>query len=159
MHHLLISETNAIGDGESMIVANVVSFVNHSCAPNLLHSFCSGNAFCVTGRPIRKGEQLFINYLINETTSDTKEQKSKLKSKWGFECKCEKCEPSHAPLDRNMIKSDPCYKYVVENQHNESAIIRGNRVEFLNKYGRLAWSPEIELVFKVYGRHIANGVW
>ncbi|XP_055304028.1 SET domain-containing protein 3-like [Sitodiplosis mosellana] len=162
MHHTLISNANSFGVENGTFVANVTSLLNHSCAPNIIGYLFSSYSLNVTGRPIEKGEQLFIKYSGIDGLSTTM-RKSSLKSRWGFDCKCERCEPTRAPIDRKLITADPCYKYVAKNQHidilynqTESAIIKKKCVAFLNKYGRSPWSSEIEFVFKVYQHNIAT---
>ncbi|XP_055304027.1 uncharacterized protein LOC129569319 [Sitodiplosis mosellana] len=158
MHHVLIHNTNSFGSEASTYVANVTSLINHSCAPNIISCFLRGNVIGVTGRPIRKGEQLFINYSKELDEMPSNERKAELKSRRGFDCKCEKCEPTRASIDPKLVTSDPCYKYVVKNQDNvqETAMIRKKCVEFLNKHGRSPWSLEIEMVFNVYANILGN---
>ncbi|XP_055306389.1 SET and MYND domain-containing protein 4-like [Sitodiplosis mosellana] len=165
MHHVLVCNTNKFGCDDTKYVANVTSLMNHSCAANVISYPLRGYVIGVTGRPIRKGEQLFINYSKELDGMPSNERKAELKSRRGFDCKCERCEPTRAPIDRKLITSDPCYKYVAKNQHidmvrnqTESAIIKKKCIEFLNKYGRSAWSSEIELIFNVYAIHLANAL-
>ncbi|XP_055299498.1 SET domain-containing protein 3-like [Sitodiplosis mosellana] len=159
LHHELIINTNACGVDNSKLVGNMFCILNHSCAPNLLGCIYSGHIFCVSGRPIRKGEQLFTKYSGTDDVPSNA-RKTALKSRWGFDCKCDKCEPTCAPIDRKLITSDPYYKYLVKNKDNlnGSAIIQKKCVEFLNKYGCLAWSSEIESVFEIYGYHLASAL-
>ncbi|XP_055306392.1 SET and MYND domain-containing protein 4-like [Sitodiplosis mosellana] len=165
MHHILVYNSNAFKLGDSQYVATVSSLMNHSCAPNIISCALKNYVIGMTGRPIRKGEQLFNNYSLELCGKPSNERKAELKSRWGFDCKCERCEPTRAPIDRKMTTSDPCYKYVVKNQQivdvrnqTESAIIKKKCIEFLNKYGRSAWSPEIELVFNVFADYFANAL-
>ncbi|XP_055306397.1 SET and MYND domain-containing protein 4-like [Sitodiplosis mosellana] len=84
MHHVLVYNTNKFGSDYSSFVANVSSLLNHSCAPNIVSYIFSRNIISVSGRPIRKGEQLFFNYLgFNDTSSNANERKAKLKASWG----------------------------------------------------------------------------
>lgn len=131
---------------------------SYSCAPNIVCCSSSHNCMTVTARPIKKGEQLFYSHIIGSFDHlPTNERKSYIKSVWGFDCKCDRCESTCAPLNQKLMQSDPCYKYVVKNQNNinNSAIVQKRCVEFLNKYGRPGgWSPEIQFVLNVYGPHI-----
>lgn len=143
MHHCLNSKTNSDASENSKFVGYVSSLLNHSCAPNVISLFLGNSIICVTGRPIQKGEQLFTRYSYSNRNSPTND--------WGFDCKCEKCEPTRAPLDRYLITSDPCYKYILKNQINidEGAAINQQLrsdwtifykkcIKLLNKYGRSA---------------------
>lgn len=71
---------------------DILSRFNHSCSPNL-HHYIDENQItcCVVIRPIKKGDQVFINYLGEMKLSGTDRQKY-IKEKWDFECQCAKCE-------------------------------------------------------------------
>lgn len=155
LHHLQIDSTNSFGIGKEHFVANVCSLISHSCAPNVTGPFLSNGIFCVTGRPIKKGEQLFISYLASVKMT-TIERKTKLESCWGFDCKCEKCVPMRKSHDQKQITSDPCYKYVDKNHHRDDKTtkIQKKCIKFLNKFGRTQWSSQIEFIFYVYERHL-----
>lgn len=136
LHHALVFNTNRIESETDSFVAYVTSLINHSCTPNIMRTAQGDCTYNVTGRPIKKEEQLFSRYSgVSDVPSNI--QKSHLKSRWGFDCKCEKCEPKRKPIDRKLIISDPCYKFVLKNQENTpySAIVREKYIKFLNKYG------------------------
>ncbi|XP_055295210.1 SET and MYND domain-containing protein 4-like [Sitodiplosis mosellana] len=75
-------------------IYDVLSIANHSCSPNL-DCYNSGKIdYCETVRPIEKGDQLFISYLGGEVLESTSQRRKYLKKNWGFDCKCDKCEPN-----------------------------------------------------------------
>lgn len=59
-HHYRIRKTN------SYALTNVLSIVNHSCAPNLVNLVFQTKHLCITQRPVKKGGQLFVNYLFSD---------------------------------------------------------------------------------------------
>lgn len=66
--------------------------LNHSCDPNLNHFLDDDDiTYCVTARPIKSGEQLFINYLGEMKFKGTEERRNYIKENWDFSCKCQNC--------------------------------------------------------------------
>lgn len=71
---------------------DMLSRFNHSCKANLDHYIDDDNiTYCVAARPIKAGEQLFINYLGDIEFASAEERKKYLREMWGFECTCEIC--------------------------------------------------------------------
>lgn len=71
---------------------DTLSRINHSCNPNLEHyTDDDDRTYCVVNRPIKAGEQLFINYVSQMKFQTTHERKSYIKLIWHFDCKCQKC--------------------------------------------------------------------
>ncbi|XP_055303363.1 SET domain-containing protein 3-like isoform X2 [Sitodiplosis mosellana] len=154
MHHTLILSSNEFAIDDEKVLGYVSSLLNHSCAPNLVSIHSSSHMFSVTGRPIRKGEQLYTRY---DTCPNGVDRQAYLKERWGFICRCEICEPTRAPIDRKLITSDFCYKYVVKNKDNMdmTAIVQKKCIKFLNKYGHLPWSA-IKNIFTIYVNHLQS---
>ncbi|XP_037048043.1 SET and MYND domain-containing protein DDB_G0273589-like [Bradysia coprophila] len=91
-HHSFIVAANSIGHDGTCKVVNVFSLFNHSCVSNVNKTSHNKSFICTTTRPVKKGEQLFINYLNPaemKLTSDRRQELLKLS--WGFECMCQKC--------------------------------------------------------------------
>lgn len=155
LHHLLVIRTNGIISGHpwsSMSVFNVLSMLNHSCAPNLYHPRRGKQQFCVTIRPIQKGQQLFISYLSPNDWSTMEQRQYKLKHSWGFDCICERCHAEHQqPIQDEpsiivqQIQTDPFYQFVLANYGNpdRDCELFECCLKFLNKYGHLQWSIQI----------------
>lgn len=162
LHHLLVIQTNGIvsGDPWSVVsVFNVLSMLNHSCAPNLYHPRLGKQQYCVTIRPIRKGEQLFISYLSPNDRSTTEQRHQKLKYSWGFECKCERCDCTKQPIHDGptinivqQIQSDPFYQFILENDGNsdEESELFEYCLKFLNKYGNMQWSLQMCSITSIF---------
>lgn len=91
-HHSFIVAANSIGPDGRCEVINVFSLFNHSCESNIITKSHDNFSICKTTRSIKKGEQLFINYLNPaERKSPTERRQEALKLSWGFECTCRKC--------------------------------------------------------------------
>lgn len=70
----------------------VLSRMNHSCMPNVEHYFDGNNAIqCETKQPIKKGDQIFINYLSAMPFEDTISRQAYIENQWRFTCQCDMC--------------------------------------------------------------------
>lgn len=68
------------------------SRVNHSCVPNLEVTLDEkGTMRCVVVQPIKKGEQVFIDYSGGQTYSSVSERKENIAKIWKFNCSCNIC--------------------------------------------------------------------
>ncbi|KPA73535.1 putative mitochondrial hypothetical protein [Leptomonas pyrrhocoris] len=73
------------------------SYLNHSCEPNVELSITYNSAknnFYLSARavrPIREGEELFINYMPGNNLPLSRLALA-MKKRWGFECSCVKCK-------------------------------------------------------------------
>lgn len=151
-HHFLVLNTNGHHKSVNISMYNMLSLMNHSCAPNLFNGSFDGKQCCVVGRPIKAGEQLFITYLASDNQLTTPQRRAEL-SKWCFVCKCDKCNPINKPVESAVMRSDPCYRFVLDrNLRNQpqSTVFIDNCIRFLNKYGHTTWTEEIETIAKIY---------
>lgn len=66
--------------------------INHSCVPNVEH-IISEDSFvtCKTLKSIKKGDQIFINYLGDKEFSTPQKRTKYIQEIWKFNCSCEKC--------------------------------------------------------------------
>lgn len=139
------------------------------CVPNVFNYSTSDEVgHCITVRKIRKGEQIFINYLGNECKESLEYRKKALKT-WDFECKCPKCvfqsSPNKVPRDdRKMITANASWKYIAENcqksfckESNSDLRIRPKLkkecVNLLQEFGHLVLTPEIHFVKHCFTLH------
>ncbi|XP_031619051.1 SET and MYND domain-containing protein DDB_G0273591-like [Contarinia nasturtii] len=156
--HFLIISNNSYGGSLSSAstvgtTALVMSFFNHACAPNVFNSSAFNKEICITMRPIKKGEQLFVKYLCGERT--TRERQAILLTQWGFLCKCDKCIPKCSQADRMKMKADPNFKqlypaFSINLQHANYTVLASKCVQFLRTYGHLPWSEEMDVALKTY---------
>ena len=96
------SFAHIFADGyEGAIVYDIVSRLNHSCAPNLastgargIHGFADATAEVAALRDVAEGEELFISYLTeDDLEKPTSARRALLQSKYNFVCGCGRCEP------------------------------------------------------------------
>jgi len=150
-HYLIIASNSSVGNSEVMHF-NIYSLLNHSCAPNVHFVFEDARClvkYCVTVRPVRKGEQLYTHYLNSSDIVEMSKEKRQehLKRSHRFICKCEKCEKSYQSTPE-VAKS-----YARFQQDNFGADDRRmieSCVKFLNKHKRSPWSVEIENISSYY---------
>lgn len=156
LHHLAINVTNATESEFTASIGTMLSLFNHSCAPNVYNYSVDNRKFCVTIRPVRKDEQVFISYLGPDDDQTAKQRQNLLKSKWGFECKCDKCEPCCQIADSNKMKLDPCFKFVHRTfktdqiNNMNTLILKKKCIKFLSKYGHLPFSNELKYISDIY---------
>lgn len=87
-----VSKVTSGGISTRFNVYDILSRYNHSCVPNIHHMIDEDETTCcITVRPIKKGEQLFIDYLVDKHFENHQKRKDYIKEVWGFDCTCEKC--------------------------------------------------------------------
>lgn len=171
VHHISVQERNCFAefsetDAQFNVasIACVLSLVNHSCAPNLINFAVDNREVCVTIRPVKKGEQLFISYISQDGTMlPPQARQDHLKKYYDFDCKCEKCV-SCAPGKRDCFQMmmDPLFQIILHAAEREPV----NKAEseqrqqmciaFLNKYGHLPWSEEFQIVVNEFQKLIID---
>lgn len=87
-----VSKVTSGGVSTRFYIYDILSRYNHSCVPNIRHIIDDDETtYCVAVRPIKKGEQLFINYVIDMPFENDQKRKDYIMELWGFKCYCEKC--------------------------------------------------------------------
>lgn len=172
MHHLRIGQKFA---GQFRYCYFMPIFqcyvINTKCVSNVFCFHSNGFAYCVVARPIRKGEPLLCNLRDDDDNDDSSDdgpisgRKRVINFDLGFVCKCQERAPKIAPIDPELFRTDPCYKYLVENctdtdandmSEVDSAIVQEKCIEFLTKYGRSPCSKEMIFASNVYHQHLAR---
>lgn len=167
--HLILHHTNVTPKNGFMDVAqfsdqftvkyifDVLSIINHSCAPNLYFSTIGKTGYCLTVRPIKKGDQVFINYLGEDVHMPTTQRQCELKGNWDFDCKCDKCEGTTDTAINATMQADPALKYVIRNfelnqnwDNTKRITLKKQCTKFLKKYGHLPWTTELEFVVNCF---------
>lgn len=94
VHHILIASTNAYlpapADARFLFIAS--SYFNHSCEPNVLRANHQNRLVFITTRPVHAGEQLYIRYNDLIDAEPVARRQAHFMEKYGFQCKCERCE-------------------------------------------------------------------
>lgn len=142
-------ETKACKGGicKRISILNTVSRINHSCSPNLHHYIDENNTMhCVVVRPVKKGDQLFINYISNDCQQKKiQNPQAYLKENWDFGCECDKCE-------LNILignDGDSSFQYIKQNfkklSLNNVNQLQQECVNYLQKFGS-TWTTAVEFV-------------
>lgn len=95
LQHNAFSEEKEISQGGTLYrysLYDILSIFNHSCNPNI-NSYIDDDdiTYCETARAIKKGQQLFINYLGENFKGTDEERQLCLEKNWDFKCKCKLC--------------------------------------------------------------------
>lgn len=152
--HLCILKTNRFGIStgygpEYMVTIGICSSLfNHSCVPNTLQLINGNKMIAFIIRPVKKGEQLFIDYFRGNADASTGQQML------DFKCECSKCVRCWRFADSIRMKMDADYLYLgrsnVKNKdledHKKRPVFKEKFQNWLVKFGRLPWSPECEMM-------------
>lgn len=144
------SEESALTNGgivTRLSIYGILSRINHSCVPNVHHCLeMNSTIHCIVIRPIREGDQIYINYLGEMKFECDDDRKRYLKEVWGFDCNCEKCRFSFQIGDAMTNKWDNTYSYIKKNYNQtQSKQLKEECVKFLNKNAS-SWSSSVEFV-------------
>lgn len=162
-HYVVISINNfrnvdcdAIEDEGAFIIC---SYFNHACAPNLMVKRSGKLRYCVTVRPIKAGQQLFVTYFGDLFCEQPVEHcQEYLLMNFKFRCTCERCKPHILKMNSENLLSDPEYSYLCTEQFKQPAQgydvqkllqLQGKFVDLLNRFGE-HWSRELDTVIEGY---------
>lgn len=157
-YHVIIIKKNSIEAIQNRCqrvgtLGLVFSLFNHACAPNLLNFSVGHQQICITLRPVRKGDQLFVSYITADMP--TRMRQLQLMQNFGFLCKCDKCVPKSQPENVARLVTDPDFKFLQLNINSDLLVqkirqdIKQKCINLLNKYGRF-WSPELQFVLDLF---------
>lgn len=133
--------------------------INHSCSPNLLCGNYENKSICITSRPVKKGDQLFISYGERYFTQSRAERQRDLRKDFGFQCDCEKCKNKSYPISSGVIRSDAEYQCLAKeldmkkinfSDGPKCAMLKQKCLEILIKYSDQPWTTEKDLVANFY---------
>lgn len=102
------------------------------------------------------GEQLFIEYYRGKDDDGIGLQQTDVSENFQFQCKCSKCIPSWEEEDRMKMRGDPDFVFInqIDASHyvesEKRSVLKRKVLKFLNEYGRLPWSIEIEEVIRKF---------
>ncbi|KAG4079186.1 hypothetical protein HA402_015842 [Bradysia odoriphaga] len=147
------------GENISDTYVNIVAKnLNHSCTPNVCHFFKDGYIKCITVRPIKKDEQLFISYVTWDFYRCEIERQIILLSRF-VNCKCERCNLHEMKSNRQM-QLDLDFQQV-DKMFDMEKLVYGlyerkqidlmieKSFSVLNKFGQMNWSSEIDRIVHV----------
>lgn len=171
--HLVLHHDNIISSNiysaeskEDMLMNVTLSYFNHSCVPNAMMHRIGNMQYCVTIRPIKKNQQIFLTYMAEsfvqslfEGVADEKTNRYLLET-FNFQCKCEMCDPDEQNSRGLCSNSD--YLFVIpfasrltlayESKRLKNALYKKS-ANLLNEFGE-RWCDELAIITCVF---IASG--
>lgn len=139
----------------------VTSLFNHSCAPNIFNGLNGDTDVFIAVRPIKKGDQVFVTYKLGDLPTQLRQMM--LQAKFGFICKCDKCDGNWFDADYLAdcieMKSYPDFellKAAHQKQRFNIPHLKEKCVEFLREFGHRRWSEEMDVALKVYTQILFN---
>lgn len=162
-HYVVISINNfrsvlyeTIEDEGAFIIC---SYFNHACAPNLMVKRTGQLRYCVTIRPIKAGQQLFVTYFGDLLCEQSVEHcQEYLLNNFNFRCTCERCESHKLKMNAENLLSDPEYLYLCTEQFKQPAQgydliklkqLQRKFVDLINRCGE-QWCSELDSVIEEY---------
>lgn len=156
LHHNYVHSSNAFDSMDGRICEFIISsYFNHACASNVVGRSTGNLRYIITTRPIKKGQQLFVNYM--GYFKPVAECQTYLSENFGFQCNCERCKPDHNLCGSTLtdFQSDDDYKYLIEEyeklpnygyeEKNEKLKTLQNKIiDVLNRFGDRHWCDELE---------------
>lgn len=134
----------------------ITKYLKHSCAPNATVTQTNGNLICITVRPVKKGEPLFISYYELLLDSREKRQRDLWENKQII-CRCTRCEGHTATkAQQKQIASDPDFHDIISDYPiTESDIKKLPQMiakceAFSKRYGDVMWCDQLGRVINIY---------
>lgn len=166
LHHIFILNNSYQCNVNNHCAFILPSYVNHSCAPNLLFANNANQIIFVTMRPIKAKEQLFQTYLgdiLSEVPYDSVEYRRQyLYDLFGFLCECERCTPTGKKMDwQDFTKTTEHVSVVLQSKalmekpkfdKINLLILQKRCIDFLNRFGRMQWCDDLGMMMNCYGR-------
>lgn len=122
----------------------ISKYLQHHCGPNVFNTDIDGHLFCITIRPVKRGEQLYYSLYDFVNVPKAKRQQVLWESKQII-CKCSRCDgPVPTPAQRKQLKEDPLFRQFNSKQGTEECLA------ILRKYGHGQWYDEIKGSIWVY---------
>ncbi|XP_055305013.1 SET and MYND domain-containing protein DDB_G0273589-like [Sitodiplosis mosellana] len=106
------------GECERILIYDILSMFNHSCAPNMLNYVCGNKMVCITNQQIQRGEQLYISY--RPFNYESKIERQKELNNWNFECHCDRCEYPRDIHPNEIQRAKRLNKRQIESQLNKA---------------------------------------
>lgn len=153
--HCQINAANGFSDGRNRWICIVTSLLNHSCAPNVLWANADDRSICIAIRPIRSGEQLFINYIGNVEQLKSERQQM-LYDNWQFWCACERCQPIKKNALQLDLLTDVHFERIAKfrssafNDEEKRILLKNCCAACLMKFGGRKWTFELGSVLSLY---------
>lgn len=165
LHHdnVITSNIYSADMNENMLMNVALSYFNHACAPTAMMHRMGNLQYCVTIRPIKKNQQIFLTYVAEsfvqslfEGTLDARDYQY-LWDTFGFRCGCELCAPaSECDVEKRSsnIGSNEDYQFLIPFAAGLSLAhapidlktkLHNTTADLLNRFGE-HWCDELAIV-------------
>lgn len=158
-HHIILAgnasgqrmKLAGVGNNKAFYTNLVAHYFNHSCYPNVCMSLENGIMSCTVIRPVKKDEQLFVNYYSGRYDFE-EDRQAMFKEDFNFNCKCEVCRLKS--LSNNVaMRLDPLFAVIKsmfrisdleegEYDRDQIKLIKNMCFNYLKQYGRSKWCIE-----------------
>lgn len=164
LHHYVVISINNFRNVRYQTIEDegafiICSYFNHACAPNLMVKRTGQLRYCVTIRPIKAGQQLFVTYFGDLLCEQSVEHcQQYLLANFDFQCTCERCESHKLKMNSENLLSDPDYLYLYTEQFKQPAQgydlnklihLQGKFEDLLNRFGE-QWCSELYSIIEEY---------
>lgn len=85
------NDSNDVGKVQRLLLFDTVSFLNHSCCPNVINIIYNDEMRLISNQNIQAGHQLSIDYKTFPIDTSKRSRRSQLRKGWNFQCQCKMC--------------------------------------------------------------------
>lgn len=135
----------------------MMSYLKHSCDPNVFEYCADGRTVWFSGKPIKKGEQLCITHFEKLIQTDSiKERQNMFFFLFQRKCACSRCQGGRATeQQRQQLLHDPAYHFITANagpvipyEYNSEQIepLLNACTSIMQRYGQMEWCDELAFV-------------
>lgn len=124
-------------DYDRILIYDILSFLNHSCSPNLLNFVYGNEMKCISSQHVQCGEQLFITYQPFGMKSKAARQKNL--NFWNFECHCERCEYKRDINSDEMRNANRLNKIEIEQLLSKPSVWTPQKGAYILRYAELSY--------------------
>jgi hypothetical protein len=122
-------------------ILTLTHYFNHSCAPNVHQFYDDSKTYFVVMRPIKKGEQLLIEYgrqKLSHLFKTVEERQKDIMALYNFKCECEACKnPNKYPLHEDLKLKDLDFIRLQAKLPIKKIMVKNNVDAALEHYGSI----------------------
>lgn len=121
--------------GTAMYIYDILSLINHSCAPNLMNFFDDNTMICIANQNIEKGSQLYMSYVdVEELKLKKKLRRLELQDRFGFLCNCDRCKQNVEPTANQFNDANKVTMAEMETKITGNATTLSDKIAYLFAY-------------------------
>lgn len=120
---------------DRILLYDTLSYLNHSCSPNLINVIDGNLMTCITSQRIERGEQMFISYRPFER--ETRKNRQHQLRNWDFVCQCVRCEYQREINHIEYKRANKMNKKEIERKLNRPYDWTPQKGAYIIRYRRL----------------------